>query len=312
MKRRAGLAVVLALSIGACGNGGEGEDVGGGGDRGGGDAVSGPDVVSPDSIADGALADVVVDDGIRGPDLEPAELLVADASALDASSADSPGDSSGDSSELSSGCLNGVCPSVASVCVLACATPSDCVYQGTAPGGIYDEDNWVCKSGRCAHLGCLSDAECAEQPGLDYAPMKCVAVSGGYKSCLAACSAPADCPHPSRVDSPLYGADNYECKNGVCSYVGCYSDAECQAGIQGTGLNWVCSSEFWGFPMCSTPCNAPSDCTYLAGNPIFDADNYVCDQGICRHLGCQSDGECAEAYAATGLAYVCAESFIEP
>ncbi|MBM4355104.1 MAG: hypothetical protein FJ109_15185 [Deltaproteobacteria bacterium] len=266
------------------------------------DSLRGVDTTSPDPLADGRSAD-----NSNGGDASTSDLAALDAASTDAAVADGMDH---DGSDSSSSCPNGVCPPVANVCVLACATPADCVYAGTAPGGIYDEDSWVCNSGRCAHLGCLSDAECSAQPGLDYASMKCVMVSGGYKSCLAACSAPGDCPHPSRVDSPLYGADNYECKAGVCSYIGCHSDAECQEGISGTALAWVCSSALYGFPICSTPCTTPSDCTYLAGNPIFDADNYACDLGICRHLGCQSDAECAEAYSATGLSYLCAESFM--
>jgi hypothetical protein len=272
----------------------------------GGDGRSQLDSASPDARGDAAPLD-----GNRGGEERFAPEVPGDAriSDPDVSAADDSGGADLSAQDDSSGCPGTTCPPVAKACVLACGSPADCVYDGISPGSIYDVDNWVCKSGRCAHLGCLSDSECAATPGLDYAPMKCATVSGGYKSCLAACAGKADCPHPSRVDSPLYGADNYECKNGVCSYIGCHSDAECQAGIPGTALTWVCSSALHGFPICSTPCDTAADCTYLAGNPIFDVDNYACDQGICRHLGCQSDAECAQAYAATGLSYVCAESF---
>ncbi len=311
MERLVGLTILVALCWGGCGatdskadssgNGGGLDGVGEG--RAALDGSSLTDVASVDLPGDVAFSDGAGAELAPLPDGAGSDDVPVDFSGAEAAQ---------DAADTTSGCPNATCPPVTKACVLACNSTADCVYAGMESGGIYDEDNWVCSSGHCAHLGCLSDAECAATPGLDYAPMKCVTVTGGYKSCLAACATPSDCPHPSRIDSPLYGADNYECKNGVCSYVGCHSSEECQQGITGTGMTWVCSSALYGFPTCSNPCSTPSDCAYLPDNPLFGADNYACDQGLCRRLGCLSDGECADAYAATGLTYVCADSFIAP
>jgi hypothetical protein len=208
-----------------------------------------------------------------------------------------------------SGC-NGECPTGPNVCVVACQTAADCPYPGVAAGGVYDANNWECQEGRCQWMGCLNDAECAADPSFDYAPTSCVSLLGGFtKSCLADCATPADCPMAGVTDF-RYDADNYACKDGHCSWEGCKSDAECAASLGATGKEWKCADNSWGFPVCTMTCKVPADCVYIPNSAMFDSNNYECNEGFCRHLGCLNDAECAEVYAYAEQDYVCAENFV--
>ena len=54
---------------------------------------------------------------------------------------------------------------------------------------------------------------------------------------------------------------------------------------------------------CLAACSAASECAQAS--PLFDVDNYDCDDGTCRWTGCNSTGECTEAYANPN--YTCRE-----
>lgn len=43
--------------------------------------------------------------------------------------------------------------------------------------------------------------------------------------------------------------------------------------------------------VCLAPCSTPADCA-VPNAPAFDVDNYACDDGACRYLGCNTDAEC--------------------
>jgi len=175
---------------------------------------------------------------------------------------------------------------------------------------VYDSNNWNCTGGGCAWKGCLSDMECAAEPSFDYAPTSCVPIAGGVtKSCMADCTTGADCPM-SGVTDPVYDADNYACAGGHCSYEGCNTDGECAASLAATGKEWKCVENSWGFPICTMTCQSPADCVYVDNVATFDADNYACENGFCRYLGCNDDVECAAVYAYAEQDYICAESFV--
>ena len=46
-------------------------------------------------------------------------------------------------------------------------------------------------------------------------------------------------------------------------------------------------------PACAQSCQSPSDCFNDGDNPPFDADNWACEESLCRWLGCNDDSECA-------------------
>lgn len=56
---------------------------------------------------------------------------------------------------------------------------------------------------------------------------------------------------------------------------------------------------------CVMACEKASDCIYSTATAITDEDNYKCKGWKCEYLGCLSDAECAEVYAATGRTYLC-------
>ena len=60
---------------------------------------------------------------------------------------------------------------------------------------------------------------------------------------------------------------------------------------------------------CQYACTNASDCIQAGANAISDEDNYKCEDHKCVYLGCLSDAECDEIYAAvtaaTGKVYRC-------
>lgn len=62
-------------------------------------------------------------------------------------------------------------------------------------------------------------------------------------------------------------------------------------------------------PSCVQTCTTSSDCVLpgVIEGGIQDQDNYSCQAGQCRNLGCHSDQECNNTFAASGLSYVCRE-----
>jgi len=49
------------------------------------------------------------------------------------------------------------------------------------------------------------------------------------------------------------------------------------------------------FPTCYPTCTTAADCVQ-GTSTLFDVDNYACDDGTCRWLGCNSTGECTSAF----------------
>lgn len=111
-----------------------------------------------------------------------------------------------------------------------------------------------CVSGSCAQ--CERDANC---PGDG---TKCV-----EGVCAAACQISEQCP-------PLHA-----CEEGECIVVGCQTDRECVF-LRGDPQSRCVEGD------CITPCDADSDCSG-EGMRFF-----VCLQGECTFVGCETDAEC--------------------
>lgn len=182
-------------------------------------------------------------------------------------------------------------------CRVACDTVADCVQ----PSPAYDEDNYRCTDALCEYTGCTDDAECQS------AFMSSVWVCrnlGSLRTCRQSCSTASDCGQGTAA----FDGDNYTCDDGVCSYVGCNTDDECASTFFDD--RYVCrevAPADTGLPIpvartnCVPGCSTSADC----GSPsaAFDADNYACDDGACRYLGCRDDAECRSSLM--NDAYVC-------
>ena len=165
-------------------------------------------------------------------------------------------------------------------CYPQCSVPADCATSVA----YMDADNYACTSNYCHYLGCNTDAECQT-----LGSWVCRTQSVGVRSCVHTCTTTADCSQ----NVAYMDADNYSCESGTCRYLGCNTDAECQ-----TIGPYACRDQGSGTRYCVHTCSVPADCS--AGVSYVDADNYVCEVGVCRYTGCNSDSECQ----ALG-AYVC-------
>lgn len=182
-------------------------------------------------------------------------------------------------------------------CQLACSAAADCGSASAA----FDADNYACEAGACRYLGCNSDAECADS----FADPDTVCRDlAGLATCQSGCVSAADCA----TASAAFDADNYACDAGVCRYLGCNDDAECassfadarygcrEAEPPDTGLRLPTATR-----NCVLTCAMASDCSNASA--AFDSDNYECDGGACRYVGCNDDGECASTFM--DARYVC-------
>jgi hypothetical protein len=167
-------------------------------------------------------------------------------------------------------------------CYGGCVTAADCGY-GLA---VNDADNYECRGGACVYTGCNSTAECvATYMSDDYG---CGTVPG-YPApmCLHTCVTPGDCA----TASAAYDADNYRCTGGLCEYIGCRSDPECA-----TLGNYGCHAfAGWIYPFCTQRCATAADCAVPTGGTLYDVDNYACEGGYCRWIGCHDAGECRDS-----------------
>lgn len=206
-------------------------------------------------------------DGAGGADAGPA--ADADPLAPDADPLAPDGGPGGDA---------GTGPDLA-VCHATCAAPADC-SQGTA---AYDADNYDCDQGTCVWTGCNSTAECTET--FQSQTYTC-AVRGQFDlpSCYATCTAPGDCALGA---STLHDADNYDCEQGACVWIGCNATAECVDALQDP--DYVCRQG-----VCWPGCGTVADCT--TGSSLYDADNYACVDDTCRWTGCNSTAECTDTF----------------
>ncbi|MBP5406238.1 hypothetical protein J6Z19_03705 [bacterium] len=119
------------------------------------------------------------------------------------------------------------------------------------------------------------------------------------KYCVIGCKKASDCV-PAGFNA-ITDADNYNCDNGRCVYLGCLSDAECdeiyEAVTAATGRVYRCNKNgAYGYPECTPVCSEDADCDlYGQGSSTqyaYDFDNYKCESGLCVYTGCLSDAEC--------------------
>jgi hypothetical protein len=116
--------------------------------------------------------------------------------------------------------------------------------------------------------------------------------------CVQACTVDADCD----TGAPAGGsndADNFRCLDGACRWQGCQSDQECA--IDAAEAPWApamrCVTYACGVRLCMRSCSVPADCPFGTSGVAYDADNYACDDGLCRYVGCHDDAECATTFA---------------
>jgi len=218
-----------------------------------------------------------------------------DGGGIDEDGAISPGDSSSTGDSKPSGSDTGIAadtgPSMP-YCQQTCSTPSDCATASAA----YDADNYACESGRCRWKGCNSDAEC--KSSFSSSAYVCKSQSG-LMTCVKSCTTPTDCA----IASAAYDADNWSCDASVCQYIGCLGDTECAA----LGAGYICRKVSTPgidpslvVPTCVKGCSKPADCA--TASVAYDTDNYACESGACRYIGCNSDSECQTAFMKSNYA----------
>lgn len=102
-------------------------------------------------------------------------------------------------------------------------------------------------------------------------------------SCQAACMTASDCTDTGA--GPDLDEDNFECNEGVCTYLGCLSDQDCDAAAE------VCADDGLGVQRCLRSCTTAAQCSLNTEG--FDEDNFECREGGCVYTGCASDADCA-------------------
>jgi len=120
-------------------------------------------------------------------------------------------------------------------------------------------------------------------------------------TCTVTCSNDEECTVLGNPTMGIYDEDNWACVDGSCRWTGCHDKAECAVEPSLEGKEYRCIESNCGMRLCLTKCAEVVDClpsTY-AGT-AFDNDNYACEGGICRYLGCMSDEECTDSYKVAG------------
>ena len=125
--------------------------------------------------------------------------------------------------------------------------------------------------------------------------------NGNWNTCMALCTTPSDCVNDSISPDVAFDEDNWACQDGVCAYLGCSSDQECYESYLGVSGDWECHDTGVGMSFCfrTVLCETPVDCVVGywkhpdAAPANSDENNWACQDGECRYLGCQTDDECA-------------------
>ena len=106
-------------------------------------------------------------------------------------------------------------------CVRSCDAAADCAVAGQTG---FAAENYACTGGLCDYQGCLDDTDCAGGTG---SGSVCRAYDGSVPTCVEGCANDADCAQAGGDDKD---ADNWECKDSGCRYIGCNGDGECAMG----------------------------------------------------------------------------------
>jgi predicted alpha/beta hydrolase family esterase len=118
-------------------------------------------------------------------------------------------------------------------CLVGCQSTQDCADSwGGDVYEVYDASHFSCTAGLCQHTGCRSDQEC-QGLGASYV---CRDLDG-VPTCQMGCQSTQDCPDSwGGAIYDAYDASHFECDSGLCGYLGCRSEGECQA----FGAGYVC------------------------------------------------------------------------
>jgi hypothetical protein len=107
-------------------------------------------------------------------------------------------------------------------------------------------------------------------------------------TCYQTCNSPADCVSAS----VLFDEDNYACNDNRCEYLGCQDTSECTAAFMSP--NYACETTAGSsLATCVETCTSVADC--VVPSPLYDDDNYACNNSRCEYLGCQDTSECTAA-----------------
>jgi hypothetical protein len=152
-----------------------------------------------------------------------------------------------------------------------------CGPGGAGAGGGGDDDDGVAADGPLTDAA-PSDAAVDGAPPPEPPP-----------ACTRTCLQPSDCSFG--VPGSQGDADNHECVDGLCRWLGCHTDDECVVSYNRPDM--ICEAGSGGqLSYCRVACTTASDCPFDFANGVTDADNYQCVDGVCRWRGCLSTDEC--------------------
>ena len=163
-------------------------------------------------------------------------------------------------------------------CKRSCVNPEDCAGRLESRNA----DNWMCADDVCVFLGCRTDDECVADWG---AGMRCESrISGGVPDCLSPCATAAECDH--RTDPRFY-----ECRDSLCHFMGCASDAQCESIYPGSVCDETASP-----PHCAPKCENSSECSRPSGRGgpilVMDYEQGECVDSVCVYPNCSDSEEC--------------------
>ena len=217
--------------------------------------------------------------------------------------ADAPWDTGADPADDTTADTDADTTGTWSTCGISCTTEADCCTAGSTCG-VYP-NKWTC-SGVCLGRGCDTDGECQTwAAGLGIAgasAYKCRGYTGGFRSCVAGCTSPADCC-PTGVDCSSYPY-RYLCDEGGCLMDQCASDEECRAYAAWAGLDradsYACGSLAGGtYDFCVASCGVATDCCSSGPCETYP-QHYDCREGLCIAY-CDDTAECQAWASEAGL-----------
>ena len=175
-------------------------------------------------------------------------------------------------------------------CMKTCTTTADCKHDDSP---LTDGNNFECKNGGCLYLGCVSDQECDEVWGGAEIKYKCDKNSSYVVAqCVPVCTTDADCNfYETGSTETAYDLDNYECKSGMCRYLGCLNDDECSPTMMDD--SYACQdTEFTNIKTCQIKCSSADDCA----NEVYPAETYTCESNRCILKNCSETDWCEDVY----------------
>jgi hypothetical protein len=161
--------------------------------------------------------------------------------------------------------------------LLAGVFATGCGSSGAGGGGDGGDDD------------VLVDAPAVDGSAPNDAPIDAVDLPDPLPTCVLTCTDATQCG--SGPPGGQYDDENQVCDDGVCRWTGCSSDDQCE--VYYGDPDMVCEQAFgWSLPQCFETCTVDGDCPHRPGGAVTDGDNFVCDDGKCRWLGCLSTAEC--------------------